>query len=200
MGLFGRDDRAAEDERAGAQLRAPQSTSSRSPFTIVAADNRLEGTVYGAGDVQVEGEIDGAVDTTSGCFVADKATIRGTVNAARVTIAGTVVGDISASERIELKPSAKVQGNMTSARILINDGAVFDGQVLMREPKPRPGKEKNRRPITTSSARREQAVTAEKRETPVPNQGPVADESKAAGGEAEAEAPAKGDQEDPKNP
>ncbi len=155
MGLFNRDEHADGDDRAITHARGSQTTAAGSPHTVIAADNRFEGTLYGSGEVQVEGEIVGAVDISSGLMVASQGTIRGTVSARRVIVAGTVVGDISASERIELKPSAKVEGNMASARILINDGATFDGQVLMREA--RPGDGKGGPSVTTSSARRDRA-------------------------------------------
>jgi len=64
-----------------------------------------------------------------------------------VAIAGTVVGDVTADEKIELEPTARVEGNITAPRILIRDGATFKGQVNMKDPERRP-------PVRTSSARK----------------------------------------------
>jgi cytoskeletal protein CcmA (bactofilin family) len=166
MGLFGRDDRSPHDERTTTPARAPQPPSGRAAHTIIGSDNRLEGTVYGAGDVHVEGKIEGAVDTSGNVLVLEIGTVSGSVSARAVTVSGTVTGDVSASERIELKPSARVEGNMTAARILINDGATFDGQVFMREPQPRPGQSKKQAEIVTSSARRAEASKGEDKDQP----------------------------------
>jgi cytoskeletal protein CcmA (bactofilin family) len=69
------------------------------------------------------------------------------VHGKTVTVAGTVTGDITADDRIELEPSARVDGNITAPRILIQDGATFRGQVNMKEPS-------KRQDLKTSSARK----------------------------------------------
>ena len=56
-----------------------------------------------------------------------------------VTVAGRVHGNILAGHKIELTPSADVRGDITSPRILIREGASFEGQVFMADPnKPKP--------------------------------------------------------------
>jgi cytoskeletal protein CcmA (bactofilin family) len=49
-------------------------------------------------------------------------------------VAGTVKGDVLADDKIELKPSANLQGNITAPSILIQEGATFEGQVYMQKP------------------------------------------------------------------
>jgi cytoskeletal protein CcmA (bactofilin family) len=153
MGIFGRD----EDESAASQpqpARQPQgSAQPPSTVTVIARSNRVEGTVLGSGDIRVEGHIQGAVDSTGQLLVAENGRVEGKISSRGVTVSGRVQGDILAKERIELQASAVVEGNITAPRILINDGATFDGQVLMKDPAEHaPGGSKT--PITTSSARR----------------------------------------------
>ena len=49
-------------------------------------------------------------------------------------VAGEIKGNVTADERIELRPSARLLGNMTAPRILIQDGATFEGKVEMKPP------------------------------------------------------------------
>ena len=137
MGIFGRDERSPEDKPAVQQpANRPPPSGPRIPggATVIAPGNNIEGTVRGPGDVRVEGSVKGAVDISGNLLVAEKGGVDGTISAASVIVAGRVKGDIAAAERIELQPSCKVEGNITAPRILINDGATFDGQVFMKDP------------------------------------------------------------------
>ena len=63
----------------------------------------------------------------------DEASVHGRA----VIVAGRVIGDITADDKIELQPTAEVDGDITAPRILIEDGATFRGKVTMKPPEPR---------------------------------------------------------------
>jgi len=104
---------------------------------VIAQGCRFDGSVSGSGDIQVEGELAGEVASTGNLLVAENGTVRATVHARTVVVAGSVEGDVSADEKIELKPSANLRGNITAPRIMIQDGATFEGQVFMKNPAPK---------------------------------------------------------------
>ena len=54
------------------------------------------------------------------------------IKAASVVVAGTVSGEITATERIEIRPSAKISGNLTAPRIAMHEGAMFEGHCAMK--------------------------------------------------------------------
>ncbi len=139
MGLFGRDDRssqaqptAASPTPAKAQAATPQPAGSS--LTIIAQGCRFDGTVSGPGDIHVQGELSGEVASTGALVVAENGTVRASLHARTVVVAGSVQGDVSADEKIELKPSANLRGNITAPRITIQEGATFEGQVFMKNP------------------------------------------------------------------
>jgi cytoskeletal protein CcmA (bactofilin family) len=157
MGIFGRDERTPESKPATQQptkTPMPSGPPTATGRTIISGANTLEGTVAGPGDVQVDGRITGAVDITGNLLVADHGVVEGKIKARSVTVAGSVKGDITGIERIELQPSSKVEGNITAPRILINDGATFDGKVFMKDPGKHTSGSGQGANITTSSARR----------------------------------------------
>jgi cytoskeletal protein CcmA (bactofilin family) len=170
MGLFGRGARAPGGHPVAPPPPARQQggPAAAAAVTVISRQNRIEGTILGTGDVRIDGQLKGAVDLSGQLVVSDSGLIDGTVIAKSVVVAGSMIGDVTAIERIELNPTAKVQGNITAPRILIHDGASFNGQVFMKEPDARPGAEPQP-PITTSSARRE---PGEPRPDPTP--GPTA--------------------------
>jgi cytoskeletal protein CcmA (bactofilin family) len=164
MGIFGREDRTDEGKPEPSQPPSKQQQTVRpgaASVTVIARSNWVEGTLLGSGDVRVEGQLKGGVDSSGLLVVAESGRVEGKISARSVTISGAVVGDVSAAERIELDASAQVEGNITSPRILINDGATFDGQVFMKEPDKT---EESKRDINTSSARRPEPPKEDKEE------------------------------------
>jgi len=137
MGIFGRDERSP-----GSRSSTQTTSSARSHAgpaahvggsTVIARGNRVEGSISGAADIQVDGELKGTIDGSGVVRVAPEGRVEGTLAGRVVMVAGTVRGDISAAETAELESSAKVFGNITAPRIRIADGASFDGQVFMKE-------------------------------------------------------------------
>jgi cytoskeletal protein CcmA (bactofilin family) len=146
MGLFGRDERAPEPQSEPAPLRPqakPQPAESRS--TTISRSSSIEGKLASSGDVTIEGEVRGTIEASGHLLVSESGSVDATLRGRRVTVGGKVKGDILADERIELEPSADVRGNITAPRILIKDGATFEGQVVMKSPAK--GKEKAPGPV-----------------------------------------------------
>jgi cytoskeletal protein CcmA (bactofilin family) len=84
------------------------------------------------GDLTVEGTVEGYVLVRDGTLViARSAQIDADVRATRVLVIGTVRGGIAASERIELAPTAVVDGSLSASRVLLADGARFNGAIDM---------------------------------------------------------------------
>ena len=150
MGIFGRDEANPDHQPESKSVRpavspTPHDSDDR---TVIARPSKIEGRVSGSGEIVVNGLVNGTIDAAGTVKVADQGRVEATVHGKIVTIAGTVAGDITADERIELEPSARVDGNLTAPRILIKDGATFRGQVNMKEPV-------KRAPVRTSSARKD---------------------------------------------
>ncbi|MCW8985260.1 MAG: polymer-forming cytoskeletal protein [Thermoanaerobaculales bacterium] len=150
MGIFGRDE-ANPDQRA-AQSTITPSASPATPEapdrTVIARPSKIEGRISGSGEIVVNGLVTGTIEASGTVKVAEQGRVEATIHGKIVTIAGTVTGDVTANEKIELETSAHVDGNITAPRILIRDGATFKGQVNMKEPERRPS-------VRTSSARKE---------------------------------------------
>jgi cytoskeletal protein CcmA (bactofilin family) len=53
------------------------------------------------------------------------------IKAAAIIVAGKVSGDITATSRIEIRPSAKVVGNLTAPVLVVHEGATFEGHCSM---------------------------------------------------------------------
>ena len=82
-------------------------------------------------NLQINGRFEGTLDTKGNLSIGQKATIKATIQGESITIAGTVNGQIAATGRVELLPSARVTGKLISPRIIMQDGAVLHGTIEM---------------------------------------------------------------------
>jgi cytoskeletal protein CcmA (bactofilin family) len=99
--------------------------------TVIGASFVVDGELTGTEDVLVQGNVKGRVTLKEGLVVESSGVVEADVEAASVQVAGQLTGNVAASERIELKSDSKVQGDLRAPRILIADGARFQGSIDM---------------------------------------------------------------------
>ena len=83
-------------------------------------------------DLTIEGRVDGPVAVRGGTLtIGEQARLKSNIRGTRIVVRGTVDGAISATERIELHPSAVVRGSLSANRVVIADAATFNGRIDM---------------------------------------------------------------------
>jgi len=87
----------------------------------------VQGTLESDGDLRIEGVIKGTLRTKSKVAVGATGLIEGDVHCKSADIEGRIVGDIEVSDVLTLKASAIVEGNIFTSKIVIENGAHFDG-------------------------------------------------------------------------
>jgi cytoskeletal protein CcmA (bactofilin family) len=101
-------------------------------MTHIGASVDFDGNLTCEEDLTIEGKLTGSIHLRDATLiVAQAARLEATIRAARVVVHGTVKGSISAGERIELAPSAKVTGDLSATQVVIAEGAQFSGRVDM---------------------------------------------------------------------
>jgi cytoskeletal protein CcmA (bactofilin family) len=90
----------------------------------------VKGDVWASTDLAIEGRVEGAV-TCDGFAVtlAPTAHVVGDVLARDITVAGHVEGQLVASDVIDIRAEATVNGRLITGRLILNDGATFNGHV-----------------------------------------------------------------------
>ena len=127
--------------------------------SIISADMKIVGQVESAGDIQIDGQVEGDV-TSRTLTVSDSAVVRGSVSADTVRVAGTVKGGINAKS-VTLTRSAKVEGDIVHDALAIESGASFEGQ-CRRMDGPRTEPQKMALLTDASADRRTEATQLEK--------------------------------------
>ena len=89
---------------------------------------------YQQGTIRIDGRVEGEVITQGTLEVGKTAEIHAEISAATVISSGKIIGNITASEKIKLLPSAVLEGAIKSPVVIIEEGVRFNGQCMMGKP------------------------------------------------------------------
>lgn len=96
---------------------------------------RIRGDVTGDEDLLIHGTIEGSVTLAAHTLtVGPEGDLRANVRARIVKVKGRVRGDLVAEEQVVLQASARVQGDISAPRVVLEDGARFRGEIDMGDP------------------------------------------------------------------
>lgn len=129
------------------ETRPPEPAKISEPFrTEVAAHIGksviVKGELSGSEDLYLDGEVEGTIELRDHTLiVGPNGRIKAHISAREIVLHGKAEGNVTGSERVELKKSCVLVGDIRTQRIVIEDGAFFKGSVdLERENKPEPRK------------------------------------------------------------
>jgi len=116
--------------------RMPISTpSSQNHSTVLGGSLALKGELSGKEDLLIEGQFEGSVDVPEHCLtVGPQGRVKADVRARQVVVHGAVEGKVTARDKIDLRKSGNVIGDLVSATVSIEEGAYFKGSIeIVRE-------------------------------------------------------------------
>ena len=97
----------------------------------------MTGELTAKEDLTIEGRVDGKVELENNVLtIGQNGTLKAQVLAKTVVVMGQVVGDITATESINIRETATVEGALVAPRIAIAEGASFQGMIDMRSSTP----------------------------------------------------------------
>ena len=96
---------------------------------------KVVGEIYSNEDLFIEGYVQGTVEALdSKLTIGLNGTMQASIMAREVVVEGTVEGNVTAAERIEIRKDAKLVGDIRTARIVVEDGAFFKGSIDLSRP------------------------------------------------------------------
>ena len=115
--------------------------------TVIGASILISGKLTGDEDLTVRGRVEGEVNLTRTLIVEPTGIVKANVSVKNAIVSGVVVGNIAATESVELTQEGRMVGDIRSPRVIIVDGASFRGQIDMGDATPRAeGSERAARP------------------------------------------------------
>jgi cytoskeletal protein CcmA (bactofilin family) len=111
--------------------RSSTASSSREA-AVIGPSIHIDGDVRGEEDLLIEGEVSGTLNLKNNSLtIGPQGKVRADVYANSIYVDGYVEGDLYGSERVNIRKSAQVRGNITSPRVNLEDGAKFKGAIEM---------------------------------------------------------------------
>jgi len=125
---------AAFEEKKPMESRfEPRPNPSKEEVINIGRSVFIKGELTGDEDLTIEGRVEGKIELKDhNLVIGPNGKINAEINAKNVTIIGSVVGNINASDILEIKTSGSVMGDIKAPRISIADGAHFKGSVDMQ--------------------------------------------------------------------
>lgn len=99
--------------------------------TLIAHGTKVHGTLQGQNRVRVAGFFEGEIRSEDLVWIEEHGEVQGTVTAREMIIEGQVKGDLDASERIEVRASGRVTGNLRCHTLALADGGFVQGEIKM---------------------------------------------------------------------
>ncbi len=99
--------------------------------TILGQGSSFDGKLTFEGAVRIDGAFSGEIHTEGTLVIGQTAEVRAQIVAARVVVQGTVRGDVSATESIQVLAPARIYGTLSTPELEIQRGALFEGSCHM---------------------------------------------------------------------
>jgi len=109
-------------------------TAAGSGYSLLDAQLVVTGDLDTSGSLRIDGKLEGSIRRADTVVLGVGAAMSGDVHAREVVIGGTIIGNVHATERVELQATAIVTGDILTQTILVQEGGVVNGRVLMRPP------------------------------------------------------------------
>ncbi len=101
-------------------------------ITVFGAETRFKGLLRFTEELHIAGNFEGTIDAQGILVVKKGASCNADyIKAASIIVEGSIQGNITAGDRIEMKTGSMVRGNITSSRLRIADNVSFEGSVEM---------------------------------------------------------------------
>ena len=110
---------------------AETTTGQGSLNSILGAGCKVKGQIELKGTIRIDGEFDGSIKCPETLIIGKSGVIKADVEVKNAIIGGKLVGNISATNKIELQTGSHVEGDIETTRLVIDEGVFFEGNCRM---------------------------------------------------------------------
>jgi cytoskeletal protein CcmA (bactofilin family) len=121
----------------------------------------IKGELNGSEDLTIEGHVEGRIELRDHVLtIGPNGKIKAELFAKAIVVLGEVIGNVTASEKVDIRENGSVEGDITSPRVAIAEGAHFRGSVDMQNKGVKPAAAQAPRPTPPGAEARSQAQPA----------------------------------------
>jgi len=99
--------------------------------SIIGPGMKVVGDCSSDGTIRIEGQVEGSVKAAKSVVIGKEGAVLGDVVTQDAIVAGRVNGSVNAESRVELQATCRVEGDIRSRRIKLDEGGQVDGQLHM---------------------------------------------------------------------
>jgi cytoskeletal protein CcmA (bactofilin family) len=145
--------------------------------TVVGQTMLIKGNLEGDEDLTVQGRIEGSLNLTKTLIIEPNGVVKADVSVANAVVSGVMVGNLTASDSLEITETGRMVGDIRAPRVIIVEGASVRGKVDMGDlemPRPASGRKAaytpkpSSRPVAASKPSSKQPAPAKKPAAPPP--------------------------------
>ena len=108
-------------------------------LSLIGSGTVFEGKIVTDGSVRIDGRLVGDITSKANVTVGATGSVEGTIHGANISLAGKVKGTVAASEKLVLEAKSQMRGDVRAQRLVVDEGAMFDGNCAMSGSPERPG-------------------------------------------------------------
>ncbi|WP_319500542.1 polymer-forming cytoskeletal protein [uncultured Draconibacterium sp.] len=100
-------------------------------INILGEGTLIKGDISASSDIRIDGQLVGNLEAKGRVVIGPKGNIEGTVKCNNVEIAGFIKGKVTVDELLNMKASAKIEGDIVAGKLAVEPGATFTGTCAM---------------------------------------------------------------------
>jgi cytoskeletal protein CcmA (bactofilin family) len=91
----------------------------------------FKGVLSFEGTIRVDGKVEGEVVSKDTLIAGDESLLQGEITVGTIICSGKIIGNINAIQKVHILAPAKIQGNIKTPKLIIEEGVIFDGKCEM---------------------------------------------------------------------
>lgn len=117
----------------GIKERSDAEISGTGGLNLIGRGTVITGDINSASNLRIEGEINGNITCQDTITIAASGIVKGNVSAKTVILGGKITGNLDIREKIMIESKGVINGEIRTRRLIVEEGAIFDGKCLMAQ-------------------------------------------------------------------
>ena len=109
----------------------PSSFDAGEPLSLVDRHSSFEGSFATSRDIRIEGKASGTISSAGTVVIAEGASVTATIEAEHLIVSGDLMGEVRCRGRLQVSPTGRLRGKVSTAILVIDEGAVYEGELDM---------------------------------------------------------------------
>lgn len=103
--------------------------------SVIGRSLTVKGDIQSTGALRIDGVVEGSISSKGTVVIANDGVVKANIKADHIVIGGTIHGDVTAREKVEILPTGKLHGNVSTIAygLVVNEGAIFEGACKMEK-------------------------------------------------------------------